>query len=1496
MFAETRLRTGSTWSNFTILRNVNGLTFDTKYLDIGAINFSMLTDDAIANGVTDQSVIEIAPNGTSTFNMWYGIDGTSGTKTTDGARWTTFSGKSIVNWLNDGLVYPSTWPSVPTVNPDGTTAQVIQGHSFQNATPGNILRTLVARCQGRTSSGQATLAWLDVSTFTGTTTSSGAAWATTLTTTYTNGTTMLQVLQDLLARRLIEYRMNGMQLQVFNYGTNPVHYTADQLTFRRGKNVIEQNTNTDSSTSATTVLIQGDNSAIQEISDSGLLTAIGRRKERYVTQGGITDGPTLTLLGTAELSISGHIQVEESLGVTDSGILPWANFQPGDWVWEDVDGTLKNLQIQQIAAGATDASTLTVGLTLGDLIADQDAEFQRRIDNITGQNAGSYGGLPNTLQNFLAPSPPTTVVAAPTAYRDANGIDWCQMTITWAIPITNTDGSPLTDLDRYEVQYKVGSTTTWSNATNVPANSAVLGAFISSLPTGQSFTSQVRAIDTDGNASTWAAQTNTISAMPKITTTPATPATPGLSGGLQSVKVSWNGLDSTGSAYPTSWARTDIHISTTNGFSPTSATRAGSFTSIGGLYTVGGLVTGTTYYVVLIAYDKSGNQSATSTQSAGAAPVTIGAPDIGNKLITSAMIADGTINTNNLNVAAFLDSVAPNGGFEDATSNAPVDTSGAAGWKKVVDPGSANSGTCTVVLDTVAANAAAGNNSLKIHVPAGINGVYAAQSVATPTAFPDIWFVTFKAKGSSAVAQSLGVTVSLGDTASEAATLSHTANGTNLSATLATGATKADLTTGYVQYEFQFTVPTNATPYKFMNVMIGTPLPISGWGSAFDVSVDTVSIRPVGGTASIANASINSAKINDVSATKITAGTLSADVVVGARIKTADSGARVEMNTSGFFAYDALNNETFAAHDADGSVTLSGVLKAPSDAAIAATPDNFPGQTIVSYDGIGQRSDDTTNLMTDPWPYKVNGESYTAQIFLTATSGTWGFNFLDWSVSNLAITATATTIKNALATCPYLGGSAANFTVTTSGTSPAITITVTFTASLATKTLGGLLDLNQGTLAGGTINFLGVSTNRMGLSPVTPAGGSAVAVQSSVNNSFFSTAPPRAGNTCMRATNSGSAGTLLVDCGFMSQTQPANWEAILPNTQYTFSVYMLPNSNSSVNLASFKVATYNFNGTIATTLKTGITGFVTSISPEIFWLGLPQISTSVAAAKYIPVTPASGMLGTGFLVSATDVSGDVQSVRTDIGYTRVYITFTTPATITSGQSLKVTLSGSYDFNGSATLASAIIYNGFQLEKGNLTKYVDPYRMKAVDLDSTTSQFFGIPQYPRNQVSGASFPNFEDSYVPGTLQTDELKAQVAVLQSIALSTLGQGAGSTVHTMLIPGDAVPLAVGTALVPFTNSWVNFGAGFAGASYMKDALGFVVLSGLVKSGTLGNAIFNLPFGYTPAADLRFTTSCASGTATITVDNTGAVFVAAYQAGGTNGNVALDGIRFLPS
>jgi hypothetical protein len=67
---------------------------------------------------------------------------------------------------------------------------------------------------------------------------------------------------------------------------------------------------------------------------------------------------------------------------------------------------------------------------------------------------------------------------------------------------------------------------------------------------------------------------------------------------------------------------------------------------------------------------------------------------------------------------------------------------------------------------------------------------------------------------------------------------------------------------------------------------------------------------------------IDNEHISSLSVTKLTAGTISADIILGAVIATAFSGQRVQMDSSGLSAYDVNGNEIFSLSDASPVIVL----------------------------------------------------------------------------------------------------------------------------------------------------------------------------------------------------------------------------------------------------------------------------------------------------------------------------------------------------------------------------------------------------------------------------------------------------------------------------------------------------------------------------------------------------------------------------------------------
>lgn len=108
-------------------------------------------------------------------------------------------------------------------------------------------------------------------------------------------------------------------------------------------------------------------------------------------------------------------------------------------------------------------------------------------------------------------------------------------------------------------------------------------------------------------------------------------------------------------------------------------------------------------------------------------------------------------------------------------------------------------------------------------------------------------------------------------------------------------------------------------------------------------------------------------------------------------------------------------------------------------------------------------------------------------------------------------------------------------------------------------------------------------------------------------------------------------------------------------------------------------------------------------------------------------------------------------------------------------------------------------------------------------------------------------------------------------------------------------LPLEAVTAPT-LTNSWVNFGSTYATAGYWKDAEGMVHCTGMVKSGTVGSAIFTLPVGYRAAdgKDRIFVSIGSNGsTEVVTALYVSAAGVVYSNGASVTGYVSLESIVF---
>lgn len=94
---------------------------------------------------------------------------------------------------------------------------------------------------------------------------------------------------------------------------------------------------------------------------------------------------------------------------------------------------------------------------------------------------------------------------------------------------------------------------------------------------------------------------------------------------------------------------------------------------------------------------------------------------------------------------------------------------------------------------------------------------------------------------------------------------------------------------------------------------------------------------------------IDDAHISDLTVSKVTAGTLNADVILGGSIKTSSSGARVELTYSGIQVFDQFNQNTLDVDSATGDVVMAGKFKTGVTGQRIEIADAAPYSTIYFY-------------------------------------------------------------------------------------------------------------------------------------------------------------------------------------------------------------------------------------------------------------------------------------------------------------------------------------------------------------------------------------------------------------------------------------------------------------------------------------------------------------------------------------------------------------------
>ncbi|MBO1413216.1 hypothetical protein [Streptomyces sp. FH025] len=881
----------------------------------------------------------------------------------------------------------------PVGHTPGQAVQGLDAHfPFVNATPGAILATLLQRAQARGALPEIT--W----DFTSAADSAGRPWPTTYTVQYDAGGDLLKTVTSITGAGWADVRMEGYRLRA--YVPDTVCATDHPgIVLYLGRDVLKGPRQRSRRSVRSHLLASGDSGNLAEVVNPTAAARYGRR-EAFDGRGGITDAATLTELARVTLGGMGAASEGFTIELDPAATQhrPGTDYRAGDYIRYDQrrtdPATLEPLRVRTIATTYDDAGQPSSSLELNDLFVEQRIRVQRQLDALTnGSATASRTPLPplGDRNDTVAPKAPDTVLLGSWAYLDRGGQQHAALAVSWPAVTHNADGTVYDDAGAYLVSYLLpglriaGQDPQWSPEQTVHGTIA----HYDQLPAGQRVRARVRTVDASGNSSAW--QMSEEAVLASDTTPPPVPSKPAVARLIGGIRATWDGLGTQGETMPADFANVEVHISTAAGFTPTAATvvdrLAGAAAS-----PVTGLAYGTTYYLKFVAVDRAGNASAPSAEVSAVPDMVIGS-DLADKILTAGKWAD--VERASLQTSFFT-------GF--ATDDPRwVQTSGStdATWPTAARPDAPTGGRALIAARTVRLEWS--ENLLWDPAVLYRMSVRLRQTAGTPSTVT-IGLMGIAADGTTRINRQGNNAVDLA--------FAVCAN----TAPLAAGGGWVTLTgflEGFGPAAGPFWTP-QPDPQKpttlHPNVRFVRPqllLNVDG-GTAAVTEVDMFTLEAlefppnvIGAVqiadativgAKIAQATIQDANIGTVSASKLTVGQLKADITVSARIKTSDTGARVELNSAGIEAWNANGVKTIAVSATTGDVRIVGGLSSgPTGQRIEINPGGglpeirfFPtnGNNYAFINAIGGYNG-AAYIGLNSGTFQHNGQSTAYRLYLT---------------------------------------------------------------------------------------------------------------------------------------------------------------------------------------------------------------------------------------------------------------------------------------------------------------------------------------------------------------------------------------------------------------------------------------------------------------------------------------------------------------------------------
>lgn len=435
-------------------------------------------------------------------------------------------------------------------------ATVWEDAAFEDASPGEIMRTLIMAAQARGALPMIALG------FSNAIDSSGDPWAQTIPRGYEASHDLWQVLKGLADGGLCDFWMHGRTLHMSNPDGGRDLSTGLSPVYLRDVQIGESPESHDYRSLADTVMLIGDSGARWNATNPEAITPWGRR-EKVMTASGVTSGGAAQILMDAEL-LAGQ---DASRTLTrqwefHEGVrwMPDRDLNVGDWILADTAvGSRQRLRIADMAV-TTDETSITAFVTLGtvrDEALVRMIKAQRARDGSNVVASGTPTPPPPINDGSQWPAAPTNIQIQAGTWTNENGTTQGQVSASWDEVTTDTNGQPI-QIKGYQLRGRRTSApaTGWMDIWR--AESSPGSGTKAEVGTGEVWNFQLAAVSpTYSDASGVGDNTGPFAPVPAIVVTvqadtqaPGVPSAPTLSSTPGVLTVAWDGLTDTGQDMP----------------------------------------------------------------------------------------------------------------------------------------------------------------------------------------------------------------------------------------------------------------------------------------------------------------------------------------------------------------------------------------------------------------------------------------------------------------------------------------------------------------------------------------------------------------------------------------------------------------------------------------------------------------------------------------------------------------------------------------------------------------------------------------------------------------------------------------------------------------------------------------------------------------------------------------------------------------------------------